>query len=123
MCRDGHYDSCAVAGDDIIGSPDWYFLPGDGVYRVGSGEYAGFLAGGRHTVDVGGFFGEFLIGCDCRAAIRSGQAVAKFRLGSYNDIGYTHKRIGTGRKDVKLHWRAVFGKVGLIVFFTQKRDL
>jgi len=77
MGGDGHNDSCAVTGYDIVGGPDRNLLAGDRMNRIRSGEDAGLFARRRHAVDIGCLFREFLIFGHSLAAFFGRQLIAE----------------------------------------------
>src|SRR5258706_15788184 len=43
MSRHGHDGASAVAGEAVVGDPDWNLLAVDGIDGVSTGEYTGFF--------------------------------------------------------------------------------
>ena len=64
VAGNSHDDAGAVAGDDIVGSPDRHAGAGDRMDGEGTGEDAGFFADSRHAFDVGDFAGLVAVGGD-----------------------------------------------------------
>ena len=102
MSRHPHDRARAIAGQHVVGDPDWNSLFGEGVDRIGAGKDAGLLVLRRKALDFRFRFGALDVGVHRSPLVWRHDFLKNLVLGRHHHEGRAEDGIGPGGEDAQL---------------------